>query len=133
MTKRGETWHAEVLDIFRRSSSPVTAYEILEVLREVNPKIAPPTVYRVLAALMERRLIHRLESMNAFVSCQCDHHDQPAILSICDDCGTVEESIAPEIMDRLSSITGKTGFSAQRHVIEVHGVCASCGPLQAPA
>ncbi|MEM9967200.1 MAG: Fur family transcriptional regulator [Pseudomonadota bacterium] len=131
MGKRGDTWQAAVLEILRARSEPLSAYGVIEALHGVKGRIAPPTVYRALAALQSRGLIHRLESLNAYVACACDEHNHPPILSICDDCGNVEENIEPDLVAQLTSLLDKTGFEAQRHVIEVHGVCAACVPGQA--
>lgn len=128
MTKRGEKLQAEVLAALRRRSGPLSAYDVLWELRQNSAKIVPQTIYRALAALTDRGQVHRLESMKAFVACQCDQHQHASILSICDDCGTVEERLAPELLDELSSIVGQSGFAPKRHVIEVHGLCASCVP-----
>lgn len=133
MGKRGEKIQADVLAVLRRRGCPLSAYEVLGALRESHPKIAPPTIYRALAALTERGRVHRLESMNAFIACQYDRHMQASILSICDDCGTVEESVAPDLLEDLSSVAGRSGFWPARHVIEIHGLCASCGAGQALA
>jgi len=127
MGTHSAAWHAEVLEIMRRRTSPVSAYEVLDELRETNKKIAPPTVYRVLDALTSKGQIHRLESLKRYIVCQCDEHEHASVLSICDDCGSVEENFAPDLLSTLSNIIGKAGFSAQRHVIEVHGVCGACG------
>ena len=124
---------ADVLAVLRRCGRPLSAYDVLDELRESHPRIAPPTIYRALAALRERGRVHRLESMNAFIACQFDGHAQASILSICDDCGTVEESVAPELLEGLSSVAGRSGFRPSRHVIEIHGLCASCGAGQLPA
>ena len=100
----------------------MTAYEILD-----NPEggrgggLAPPTVYRALSALTEDGRAHRLESINAFVFCQCAHEAHTPILAICDGCGSVEEHADRGVMDQLVEITRKTGFHARRPVVEVHG------------
>ncbi|MBM7070328.1 Fur family transcriptional regulator [Actibacterium sp. 188UL27-1] len=133
MSGRGEVLQLEVLDILRQRNKPVSAYDVLGELRKTKVKMAPQTVYRVLAALTECGKIHRLESLKAYVNCQHGSHQHASILSICDDCGRVEESVAPDLLAKLSKVTGKTGFAAQRHVIEVHGLCASCGTGPAPA
>ena len=131
MGKRGEEMQTAVLAILRDSKSPHSAYTLLDRLQETYPKIAPPTVYRALAALVERGQIHRLESLNAYVACQSEAHHQASVLSICEDCGIVEETFEPDIFSHLSWALEKTGFSAQRHMIELNGICASCGPSQA--
>ena len=132
MSKRGEKMQAEVLGVLRRHRGPLSAYDVLRALRGAHPKIAPPTIYRALSALRQRGQVHRLESLNAFIACQFDQHQHASVLSICGDCGIVEESVAPDLLKELSSIVGKTGFAPMRHVIEVHGVCASCGAEPVP-
>jgi Fur family zinc uptake transcriptional regulator len=131
MGKRGEEIQTAVLAILRTSDCPHSAYDLLESLKDIYPKIAPPTVYRALATLGERGQIHRLESLNAYVACQSEAHHQASVLSICEDCGAVAENFEPDIFSRLSAALRKSGFSAQRHIIEVNGICASCGPAQA--
>lgn len=128
MAKRGEMMQAQVLSVLKHKGVAMSAYEVLDALRADHPKIAPPTVYRALNALMEKGGVHRVESLNAFIACKGDahDHDHASIMSICDDCGLVEENPAPELLDNLAGILGKTGFEAQRHVIEVHGVCSDC-------
>lgn len=115
-----------VLAILQRSETPLTAYKILAEMRERNPKAAAPTVYRALDALVKSGCVHRVESINAFVACQRERHDCPAVMSICDECGLVEERSAPRLVGELSNMVAASGFAPQRHVIEVHGRCASC-------
>lgn len=124
---------AEVLAVLRSHRVPMSAYEVLRCLRDENPRLAPPTIYRALAALTERGKAHRLESLNAFTACQCDRHHDASILSICTDCGAVEENLSIDLLTTLSSIAGKSGFAPMRHVIEVHGQCASCGSAEGRA
>lgn len=124
---------AEVLAVLRRSETPLSAYDVLGELRRANPKIAPPTVYRALSALMNRGQAHRLESLSAYIACRCDSHQQASILSICDDCGAVEENVAPDLLKDLSTVAGRSGFRPARHVVEIHGVCSSCGDEETSA
>ncbi len=123
----------EVLAVLRRHRVPLSAYEVLGELCQNHPKLAPTTIYRALAALTERGRVHRLESLNAFIPCRCKQHECASILSICDDCGTVEESVAPDLLKALSRIARRSGFAPKRHVIELHGLCESCGTRDIPA
>ena len=126
MGKRGEKLQAEILTELRQRGGSVSAYDVLRALKPIYPKIAPPTVYRALSALTKRGDVHRLESLNAFIACQCDDHRQDSILSICNDCGTVDENVQPDVFAKISSVLNETGFSVQRHVVEIHGICAEC-------
>jgi len=126
MSKRGEETRTEILAILCSSNRPLSAYDVLAELRDSNSKIGPPTVYRALATLGDRGEVHRIESLNAYVACECAPHECDTILSICKDCRGVEENVSPELLKQLSSIIDKSGFAPTRHVIEVHGVCSSC-------
>ena len=126
MGEKGKKMQAAVLSVLRRHRSALSAYELLRDFRRTNPALAPTTIYRALAALAERGQIHRIESRNAFVACQHSAHEHASILSICDGCGAVEESVAPDLLAELSGVAGRSGFAVRRHVVELHGRCASC-------
>ena len=59
--------HQQVLQLLKSARSPMTAYEILDAVRKKGIT-APPTVYRALARLQEDGMVHRLESINAYVA-----------------------------------------------------------------
>ena len=126
MTKRGEKMQAEILALLRRTGGALSAYDVLHELQASHPKIAPPTVYNALAALTKTGRVHRVESLKAYVACKCDESHRSSLLSICDECGTVEERVAPKLVNDISGLVEETGFQPQRHVIEVHGMCSAC-------
>ena len=119
-----------IIDLLHKSEQPLGAYELIARLSQQRGKVAPTTVYRALSALIEEGRAHRVESKNAYMACQCDAHDKAelkdAVFSICGDCGTVEEHLDAELLGNLAALTARSGFSASRHVIEVHGRCADC-------
>jgi len=127
MTKRGDQIRAEVLTVLQEADGALSAYDVLDRLKASHPKIAPPTVYNALATLTKVGRVHRVESLKAYIACRCGTSHASAVLSICGECGTIEERTAPTLVENLSGFVEETGFAPRRHVIEVHGVCASCG------
>lgn len=123
-----------ILAILRDGEAALGAYAILECLREPGRRIAPTTVYRALAALVEEGRAHRIESANAYVACahlehgdeRHDHTGGAPMLSICDDCGSVEEHAAPDLIETMHTRAGRSGFRPAQAVIEVRGHCAAC-------
>lgn len=122
---------ASALTLLKAEGRPLSAYEVLDALSGEGKRLAPTTIYRALTALVEAGQVHRLESRNAFVACKCEGQTHAAILAICDDCGAVEETVSPEVLDAVSNASRKTGFAPSRHVIEVIGQCASCAASEA--
>ncbi|MEM6466393.1 MAG: Fur family transcriptional regulator [Pseudomonadota bacterium] len=128
MGQRGQAMQAKVFEVVAQSDSPVSAYDILAKLRAPGANVAPPTIYRALAALQKQKRVHRLESLSAYVAAKGDALADASIMSICEDCGIVSENTSPELVSGLQNLLGQDGFEPQRHVIEVHGRCAACGP-----
>jgi len=117
---------ARVLDIIAASAKPLGAYEVLKQLSLIikNPK--PPTVYRAIEFWQEHGFIHRIESLNAFISCDAGHRHRGSQFMICDDCGIVIETHLCELPQPLKDSTVKNTFVPSRWSLEIHGVCASC-------
>ena len=115
-----------VLEILCAGRRPMGAYEILERLALRAKGVKPPTVYRALDFLQSMGLVHRLESLNAFLGCVNPDHPHAGQFLICRDCGRVEEMEDPGVERRLGEAVSATGFLADSRVIEVTGRCADC-------
>src|SRR5688500_16782487 len=88
---------ALVFDVLSHSDAPLSAYTILDKLRDDGFR-APLQVYRALETLRERGVVHRLESLNGFVACAhqekacCGAHSHGTVaFAICESCVHVVE------------------------------------------
>lgn len=116
-----------VLAALQAEAKPMKAYDLIEKLSTPGHPVKPPTVYRALEALEEAGIIHRLESLNAYMFCH-DHdhgHAHDVVFAICDNCDKVTE-IEPEMDAKLTNALQKQGFVPSRQVFEVHGSCSDC-------
>ncbi len=116
-----------VFDLLQKSKRQMSAYEILDELRPDGLK-APLQIYRALEKLIALHLVHKLESLNAFVSCDhktCHSNDMTAF-TICDGCGEVTELGADAVAELLKQQIGKSGFQISQTAIEIKGTCISC-------
>ena len=111
-----------VLNTLSRAGAPLSAYTILDQLRDDG--------FRAPQKLLERGLVHRLESLNAFVACahSHDHAHGLTAFAICEKCGQVSEFSDNVVEERLKNWAGKTGFRAAKTTIEIRGDCANCVP-----
>jgi Fur family transcriptional regulator, zinc uptake regulator len=119
----------KVLELIWESHKAVKAYELLDRLKPLQQAAKPATIYRALDFLIEQGLIHRVESLNAFVGCRCSGHQHEQLLLICKNCQEVEERPAPDVMLALSLEFRQAGFMVHSKAVEVHGVCAKCQNL----
>jgi zinc transport system permease protein len=116
-----------VMGALTRSKGPLSAYTILDQLRD-NGFRAPLQVYRALDKLVEFGMVHRLESLNAFVACRhpgCDGDNTIAFM-ICERCGQVNEITDNALAKRLKQLAGDASFALKKTTIELRGICHTC-------
>jgi Fur family zinc uptake transcriptional regulator len=119
-----------VFELIWESHRAVKAYDLLEKIRPYPCAAKPATVYRALEFLMEQGLVHRVESLNAFIGCVFSETRHELLLLICTRCDQVEERPGAQVMSSLREEIGQAGFHARRKSIEVHGICATCFALE---
>lgn len=115
-----------VLQLVWNSHRPIGAYEILDVLRSERGGAAPPTVYRALDFLVANGLVHRIESLNAFVGCADAGHGHGEQFLICRECGKVVELSDKSLETAVSAAAKQVGFSIESRIIELRGTCPFC-------
>ena len=115
-----------VLELIWGGHQPMGAYAILDVLRGENRKAAPPTVYRALEFLAAHRLIHRIESLNAYIGCVQPDRPHAGQFLICQSCGTTAELDDAGIVAAVGRGARRLGFEALHQTVEVAGLCPEC-------
>ncbi|MEM7462812.1 MAG: Fur family transcriptional regulator [Pseudomonadota bacterium] len=118
-----------VMNALSEADGPMSAYTILDEVRDHGVR-APLQVYRALDRLVEFGMVHRLESLNAFVACQhksCHGKNKETVLfTICESCGRVEELVRDKLVSAIKDVANDIGFSLEKSVIELRGVCTKC-------
>jgi Fur family zinc uptake transcriptional regulator len=115
-----------VLELVWNSHRPVGAYDILEAMSDEGRRPAPPTVYRALDFLMDAGLVHRLDSLNAFVGCRDPEHPHAGQFLICRRCRSVAELDDAELQRVVNAKVAEAGFRAETQMLEIQGVCSRC-------
>ncbi|MBL4620796.1 MAG: transcriptional repressor [Immundisolibacteraceae bacterium] len=119
----------QVLALVWNSHTPVKAYDLLNQLQKDHPNAAPTTVYRALDFLLERRLIHRLQSLNAFIGCGVPGDLHQGQFLICRVCGAVAELPLNQRNEQIDRRADQLGFQIEVETIEITGVCSHCQTL----
>src|SRR3954470_21838017 len=115
-----------VLELVWTSHRPIGAYAILDQLKEGGRSAAPPTVYRALEFLLERGLIHRIESLNAFAGCAHPGESHLVQFLICRTCGMTAELDDRRLGEAIGRSAADHGFNIQSRVVELSGICSGC-------
>jgi Fur family zinc uptake transcriptional regulator len=119
----------QILELIWTSHLPVKAYDLLDMLSDGRKRAAPPTVYRTLDFLREAGLIHRLESLNAYIGCARPDKRHSAQFLICTQCGAVAEMDDASLTAKISANARRLGFVVSEEKIEVAGRCRDCHHL----
>lgn len=115
-----------VFEYLMAQNAPLSAYDILDALRAEGIR-APAQVYRALQSLQQQGLVHRLESLNAFVACNHDHgRETSIILAYCTDCGAVREFNNKVISGQLTDWAKQQQFKVEGAAVELRGHCRDC-------
>ncbi|HQT61001.1 MAG: transcriptional repressor [Acidiphilium sp. 37-67-22] len=120
-----------VLGLILAAEGPLTAYELLDRLRESHRGATPATIYRALEFLIAADLVHKVESLSAYVSCadpagEAQGHTHAAQFFICRQCGAVAELEDEAVAAALEAAAARIGFAAGSAIVEVGGLCAAC-------
>ena len=121
----------QLLETILGQERPVSAYELVEALREDHAARVPVmTVYRVLDLFVEAGIVHKLRSSNSYTACAhlaCSHaHDAPQFL-ICEECAAVEElETGKRDIERMTREARESGFHVRDRQLEIYGVCKRC-------
>lgn len=115
-----------VLELVWHSHKPIKAYDLLSAIRAEQQNAAPTTVYRALDFLQKAGLVHRIESLNAFVGCDAAHGDNAPKFLICRHCGRAAEVAGVHMEGAIAREAKVAGFDVEEEVVEIIGTCSRC-------
>ncbi len=115
-----------VLELIWSNHAPVGAYDLLRQLSQEHEGAAPPTVYRTLDFLLDHGLVHRIESLNAFIGCATPAENHTGQFLICRDCGAAAELQDQGINRAITRGAADLGFLVEHKTVELRGLCPGC-------
>lgn len=115
-----------ILTMIWQGHKAVKAYDLLDQLATEGGSAKPPTVYRALDFLMEEGLVHKIESLNAYVGCPHPGDSHISQFLICDNCETVEEVTSEALNKAVAKAAADSGFTINKQTLELHGLCKNC-------
>lgn len=120
----------QILELIWESHRAVKAYDLLDKVKLKSSSAKPTTVYRALDFLLEQGLIHKVESLNAYIGCSHADRKHEQLLLTCTQCHEVEERTAERVMDAIAQELQQAGFVHQYKAVEIHGLCAKCASVR---
>lgn len=122
-----------ILTMIWQGHKAVKAYDLLDQLANEGGSAKPPTVYRALDFLMEEGLVHKIESLNAYVGCPHPGDQHISQFLICDKCENVEEVSTDALDTAVSTAAEQAHFKIRRQTLELRGLCRHCSKAEKAA
>jgi Fur family zinc uptake transcriptional regulator len=117
----------QVLELVWTGHRPRGAYAILDDLSQAGGRAAAPlTVYRALEFLVAQGLVHRIESLNAYIGCPAPGRTHTGQFMVCEGCGNAQEIDDPQVTAALAACATEHGFRVSRQTVEIGGLCPHC-------
>ena len=115
-----------MLELVWESHKPAKAYDILKKLAKDKSAMMPPTVYRALDFLLKNGLVHKINSLNAFVGCSHPGLHKQCYFLICSKCDEVTECCTVKLDKVIGNTTNDNLFTTESVSLEIQGTCQSC-------
>ena len=115
----------KVLELVWQSHRPAKAYDILDNISDVA-SAKPPTVYRALEFLLKNGLIHKLNSLNAYVGCSHPEAHHECYFLVCSSCGDIKECCDAKLARAIATTAKKNRFHPAHTTLEIAGECQEC-------
>lgn len=115
-----------VLEVVAAGHAAIGAYEIIDALAAEGRRPAPISVYRALDFLVAQGLVHRVDSLSAFVLCASPGSSHRAQFLICQRCRDIAELRSDAVDAAIGEGAAAVGFSVSSAVVEVTGLCRAC-------
>ncbi|GJM13097.1 MAG: transcriptional repressor [Pseudohongiella sp.] len=116
----------QVFELVWADHKPVKAYDLLSALSSKRSGVAPATVYRTLDFLQAQGLVHKLESLNAYLGCSHPEKDHQGYFLICENCEEVRELKSTSFKQSIDAIEKDQKFQVRHMTVELFGLCNSC-------
>ena len=119
-----------VVSCLASASEPLSPQEIFDrITAGGGVKVDKVTVYRVLEALLELQLVHRVPPMGKYIACM--HFESDGVyhvLSRCTQCEKVTEQDVPKelVSSLFLHLKRKAHFEANTHLLTIEGICETC-------
>lgn len=120
----------DVLTIIMHAKKPISATDILKELKKNRDNAEPPTAYRVIGYLLEKAVIHKINSENKYVLCsqiseplKSNEHE---FIFVCKKCACSREVKDKKFTKYIKGLTESHLFFIDNSPIEINGICKNC-------
>ncbi len=117
----------DVLKVLVADGKALGAYQLLEQVKPLHPKLTITSLYRILEFWAQQGLVHKVAGLNAYIACNDPHEEHTHVVMFCDSCGKTIEVCDHKAGFDAASTVGSQGFhQSPNQVVEFRCSCEDC-------
>jgi Fur family zinc uptake transcriptional regulator len=120
---------AEIMNTFIKKGSSLKANEVINYVNTRRSNTKPIVIYRVLNFLVEKKVLHKIQSQNIFVLCTdslCSKNNGNIIFLSCKNCKQIKEIGDKIFLEKIKNLCNNNNFTLKDSTIELDGYCNNC-------
>ena len=114
-----------IFQFLNKSKKPISAYEILDNLRDKGFK-APISIYRALDTLISEGKVHKINNEKKYVVCNHNHKNKNFIFATCKNCKAVIEHHSKNLNKLIKLLCQNSKFKPKKSNLTIEGYCSEC-------
>jgi Fur family transcriptional regulator, ferric uptake regulator len=122
---------SDILDIFLGSQGHLSAQDLYDQVKQINPRVGFATVYRTLKLLEECGLARSMDYGDGTQRYEPDRFQHHHI--ICTSCNRTVEFLSPELEGLLQNVQASHDYIPQTHAVRILSICDDCTRATPPS
>ena len=119
----------EVINTFLRKGNSLKANEIINYINTKRSNTKSIVIYRILNFLVEKKVLHKIQSQNIFILCTdslCSKNNDNKIFLSCKNCKQIKEIGDKDFLENIQNLCNNNNFTLNESTIEINGCCNNC-------
>jgi Fur family ferric uptake transcriptional regulator len=115
-----------ILNIFLRQEGHLSADDLFDLVRVVEPGIGRATVYRTLQWMVEADIARKVDFGEGRSRYEPSYRHPRHFHLICTKCHQSSEFLSSDVEALMEEIASARGFTAGQSVVQIYGMCEDC-------
>src|SRR6185436_4634753 len=115
-----------ILKTFLQQEGHLSADDLFDLVRRVEPGIGRATVYRTLQWMVETGVARKVDFGDGRSRFEPSPHRPRHFHLVCTSCQRSSEFLSSDIESFVDEVAAARGFAASQTVVQVYGICSEC-------
>jgi Fur family ferric uptake transcriptional regulator len=115
-----------ILETFLGTHDHLSSDQLLQLVRQHDPKVGLTTVYRTLKLLRDCGLASEVAFHDGVMRYEHQHKRRSHHHMVCTRCGASAEFFSPEVDKVEKEIGRRFHYETTRHTFQIYGICEKC-------